>query len=181
MVYMITDNTDYVKIGVAQFIEPRIASLQIGNPRELSLLKTIFFDSKTIDYMAEKAFHARYDKFRISFKNKRTEWFELNGVKDLLHADKHGISSILRDQHVFVQPNHILLKDPETIRTSILELKELLDSWTISALMGEGIRTVEGLENWVKNCNYKIKGIGDKKETNIKKALKEYKSKQISN
>lgn len=182
MVYLISDNSGYLKIGIAKNIEYRLAGLQIGNPRKLSVVKQIFFDNRTTDQMAEKAFHKEYSNYRVEFEGKKTEWFDANGVDELLKADSYEVADILRRQNIIIHPYAISTEDPELFGTSITALKKWLDSWTMTALYNAGYRTIPALERWVKEGIYKIPKIGTKREAEIKDALKNYKKwKELSN
>ena len=70
-VYIITDG-EYVKIGQATNIEKRLASLQCGNPRKLSILQTIQTDDMNL---TEHSLHWWFKDYRI-----QGEWFDLASV-----------------------------------------------------------------------------------------------------
>lgn len=63
--YFITDGT-YVKIGITQDIQKRIAQIQTGNPKKLTLVHLIDDD-------LERYYHDKFKKYRVS-----GEWFLYN-------------------------------------------------------------------------------------------------------
>jgi len=74
IVYFIKDsNSGYIKIGRTNGdIEGRLSQLQVGNPNELSVVKTIECDS----HVMEKQLHEQYAAHHI-----RGEWFDLKHVE----------------------------------------------------------------------------------------------------
>ena len=69
VVYFITDGT-YTKIGVSNNVNHRLSILQVANPLELSIVKTI--ESNT-PYKLEAELHEKYKEYSI-----RGEWFKLD-------------------------------------------------------------------------------------------------------
>ena len=67
-VYFITDG-DYVKIGVAVNVHRRLGCLQVGNVKELSIVKKIYSDNP---YEIEARLHDEYSKYHI-----RGEWYDI--------------------------------------------------------------------------------------------------------
>ena len=68
-VYFISSGS-FIKIGLAEEPMQRLAALQISNPYQLSIVKSIPGTFKT-----EKDFHRIFSKYRI-----RGEWFRNEGV-----------------------------------------------------------------------------------------------------
>lgn len=60
----------HYKIGIANDVQTRLATLQTGNPFELELIECYGFENAEI---VERAIHQAFKKQRI-----RGEWFELN-------------------------------------------------------------------------------------------------------
>lgn len=69
-VYLITDGTAHYKIGVATDVPKRLAELQTGNPRPLTIIATI----QTADPIAlETELHAKFADCHVLL-----EWFALS-------------------------------------------------------------------------------------------------------
>jgi len=131
MVYIVKENgTDFVKIGVAINIENRIVGLQIGNPRELELIK-----SYKGGYAIETLIHKKYKDLHV-----RGEWFifdesmlsiDIDSLKDynkkLLKYIKHG--------HSVKELADIFNKTPEFI---LIKLFELNNSINIESYLTDG-------------------------------------------
>lgn len=76
MVYVVTDGSGFVKIGVAKQLKDRIISLQTGNPRKINVLFTFETDSLKNDRKLEKILHMEFYKERLIFENgSESEWF----------------------------------------------------------------------------------------------------------
>lgn len=70
-VYFVSDG-QFVKIGVAQDPQKRLASLQTGNPRELEIINLIPAKSKEDALVIEGTLHEAYCSFK-----KAGEWFDI--------------------------------------------------------------------------------------------------------
>lgn len=68
-VYFIADG-EFVKIGKANDVNQRKASLETGNPRDLTILGTITCDSEAESFSLEKKLHRHFEPW-----NHRGEWF----------------------------------------------------------------------------------------------------------
>ena len=68
MIYFIGCNDRYVKIGVSHSPDSRLNDLQVGNPYDLTMLKTIDVSDKAEAYLHDKFSHLHH----------RREWFNLN-------------------------------------------------------------------------------------------------------
>ena len=68
MIYFIGCNDQYVKIGVSGSPYSRIDELQVGNPYDLTILKTVDVSNKAEAYLHNKFSHLHH----------RGEWFNLN-------------------------------------------------------------------------------------------------------
>lgn len=101
MVYVITDGSPFVKIGVTQNMSGRLATLQSGNPNPLDVLMTFETDSMKNDRKLEKCIHNEFRLQRLVFDNgHETEWFDqtvlvtlgecCNFVKHI--SDKYNLS-----------------------------------------------------------------------------------------
>ena len=80
MIYFITQNNDYIKIGYTErSAELRLTELQIGNPHELELSLTR--DGNEGD---EKQYHSRFAAYYV-----RGEWFFLSSeIKAFIRLSK---------------------------------------------------------------------------------------------
>ena len=74
-VYFITDG-EFVKIGVADNVEKRLKELQTGNPKELTVVRSVYCENP---YYAEKLFH---DLFR--YKRVNGEWFKIDNIHKII-------------------------------------------------------------------------------------------------
>ena len=68
MIYFIGCNDRYVKIGVSHSPGSRLNDFQVGNPYDLTILKTIDVSNKAEAYLHDKFSHLHH----------RGEWFNLN-------------------------------------------------------------------------------------------------------
>ena len=85
MVYIVTDDSGYVKIGVAKQFKPRLVTLQTGNPRLIRPLATFETDSLSNDKKLEKILHDNFSDRRIILKNGFvSEWFDDSVLNDVL-------------------------------------------------------------------------------------------------
>lgn len=93
MVYVITDGTDFVKIGFAKRLKPRLSQLQIGNPRKLVVLATIETGSLEDDELLEKVLHNLLIGYKVELEDvKKTEWFELRAYEIIKSKTEEIIS-----------------------------------------------------------------------------------------
>lgn len=92
-VYFIQDGKGkggYIKIGKAKNIKNRLESLQIGNPRKLTLMAAIRCKTCKEALKIEKELHHRFRKHHI-----RGEWYdgfiELNTVRESFDVEPQEI------------------------------------------------------------------------------------------
>lgn len=81
--------TPYVKIGVAEDVEARLAALQTGTPLELAILHEVEMGVR--DYELEELMHTRYAEMRV-----RGEWFAVERGEELA-KDLEAQALLLRD------------------------------------------------------------------------------------
>jgi len=177
MVYLITDGSGFYKIGVAKRLKERIATLQIGNPRELIAVKTIYFDSIDEDYRAERAFHDEYNDFRAIKEKQRSEWFAENGIMELIEANSEDLSRILEKHNLAIPPWEIDIEDPRKIKTPIERLRKYLDTKTYCILLENGFATVEAVERCIERQRG-IRGIGWKRWTYIVNSIEDLRNEE---
>lgn len=74
MVYVITDGTGFVKIGIASDVKQRLQALQTGCPRDLSVVRLI---KTRDDESTEYCIHAMLEHFRARPRANKyhSEWF----------------------------------------------------------------------------------------------------------
>ena len=72
-VYFVTDGTDAIKIGVAKNLTNRLAGIQTGNPRKVSVLYAIECISEGHAHRLETLLHDAYAQYRL-----QGEWFLIN-------------------------------------------------------------------------------------------------------
>lgn len=103
MVYVVTDGSGYVKIGVASQLKDRLCAMQTGNPRLITVLFTFETSSLREDRKLEKVLHNEFAQHRLSFDNGFiSEWFDdqvldrLNASDDFVKyiCDKYGFLKI---------------------------------------------------------------------------------------
>ena len=90
MVYLITDNNGFTKIGVANDADARLKELQTGNANKLTILR-VFFLRRVNDYDIEKALHFRYKDCRAC-----GEWFKDEGIKELIELSEGQIEQLIK-------------------------------------------------------------------------------------
>lgn len=75
MIYVITDGTGFVKIGIAKDVQTRLKELQCGCPRDLILLRTI---ETADDASTEYCLHAIFEAYRARPQANvyHSEWFQ---------------------------------------------------------------------------------------------------------
>ena len=73
ILYLIGSGMEFVKIGIANDVRSRMASLQTGNPNPLKLMACYVFQNA--GYI-EKALHQKFDPQRV-----RGEWFTLTAAQ----------------------------------------------------------------------------------------------------
>ncbi len=99
MVYVISDNCGFVKIGIAEKIGTRLRSLQTANARQLTCVKA--FDTTKCRYddkALEQSLHAKYYKHRVHTANvKQTEWFTDDILEDLLTMTPQDLDKAVDD------------------------------------------------------------------------------------
>lgn len=103
MVYVVTDGSGYVKIGVARQLKDRLRAMQTGNPRLITVLFTFETSSLREDRKLEKVLHNEFVQHRLSFDSGFiSEWFDdqvldrLNASDDFIKyiCDKYGFLKI---------------------------------------------------------------------------------------
>ena len=76
MVYIVTDGSGYVKIGVASQLKSRLVAIQTGNPRLIRPIMTFETDSIKNDRKFEKILHNEFRRYRVVLDSGlETEWF----------------------------------------------------------------------------------------------------------
>lgn len=96
MVYVISDGSGYVKIGVAENVNDRLLQLQTGNPRELKVLysfSTRGARKRIDDWDLEHLLHKYYDSMRVITSKKITEWFDEKCCETIEGTVKHFLKS----------------------------------------------------------------------------------------
>lgn len=76
-VYFITDG-EFVKIGIAEDVQKRLAGIQTGNPRKVSVLFSIPVKSVKAARVLERQLHNAYSEFA-----KCGEWFDILNFIDV--------------------------------------------------------------------------------------------------
>ena len=101
MVYIVTDDSGAVKIGVAKQFKSRLFTLQTGNPRLIRPLVTFETDSLSNDMKLEKILHDNFSDCRIILKNGLvSEWFDDSVLKDVL-THPNAFLKHLREKYGF--------------------------------------------------------------------------------
>ena len=93
MVYVITDGSGYVKIGVAKNVEERMRQLQTGNPHELKIIKTFDVDD---DLKAESMLHRHFSDRRAKepIWTHFTEWFSADILPEVMNISDKELSTM---------------------------------------------------------------------------------------
>lgn len=113
--YMI-ESGNFVKIGIANDVKSRIASLQTGNPNALVLLACYDFPNASV---VEKTLHQKYDSQRV-----RGEWFDLDSTQiqefktlcAMLGGNKKSVKIALGDSEI---------KEAENIQEIFLDNQQI--------------------------------------------------------
>lgn len=92
MVYFITDNTGYTKIGSTNDLDKRIVQLQTGNPRQLFVSRIITHIKGVDDVTVEHSLHNHFAEYRAA-----GEWFLTSCLDDLFKMDVLETNHFLRD------------------------------------------------------------------------------------
>lgn len=129
MVYVVTDGSGCVKIGVASQLKERLCAIQTGNPRLITVLFTFETSSIKGDRKLEKALHNEFIHHRISFDNGFiSEWFD-DKVLDRLSVsddfikyicDKYGFSRITA--HTGISYADVEVRRTEKLKTVMSSL-----------------------------------------------------------
>ena len=166
-VYIVTDNSGFCKIGVAEDVWKRIDNLQCANPREIVLLRTVDGFSKTYDYMLEKALHDEFEDYRsVMSDGRKTEWFSFKNVLPIIYGSYRDFLRIARAHSL--RDRDLLIKDYVDEQSDLKNLG--LRSMTLQALQDENINSINALKYRL-NQPTCIPGIGEKREQEIEELL----------
>lgn len=81
----------WMKIGLADEVEPRLADLQNACPMPLRLAASLRFPTRFDAQQAESCLHAMFRQDRVRPKARRCEWVNITPpLRDLLRAIKRG-------------------------------------------------------------------------------------------
>ena len=88
MIYFISDNNGFIKIGVAIDVDERMKTLQVGNAQKLKLLKAFkrsgFSYQNYSDLELERALHIYFKDYNVDQEKFSSEWFKEEPVLELL-------------------------------------------------------------------------------------------------
>lgn len=102
MVYIVTDDSGAVKIGVAKQFKSRLVAMQSGNPRLIRPLVTFETDSLSNDRKLEKILHDNFSDRRIVLESGLvSEWFDDSVLNEVL-AHPNAFLEHLREKYGFV-------------------------------------------------------------------------------
>lgn len=178
MVYVITDGGDWAKIGIANNVETRLRNLQTGNPRALFVIITIYSGSKSRDFLLEQALHERYKRHRISVGGVPSEWFLLNGIKELVDATKDEVNGIVHSCGLKFTVDLNRKINPKDIPIMFLADNNYLDYRTVACLRSQGICGIrelcERMEKHSDEVGFEISDIGERREKRIREAVDAY-------
>ena len=133
-VYFIKQTNDIFKIGVSINPEKRLAEIQVGNPFELTIYKTIYHDEYKL---LELLLHKKFIKRRI-----RGEWFNIYQKE----IDELDITSILNDK-IEINDNNNVKKRKYMKKNSLpIYVNNLLND-----MFGFGITNINYEKVWDKN------------------------------
>lgn len=104
MIYFIGCNDRYVKIGVSHSPYSRLNDLQVGNPYDLMMLKTIDVSHKAEVYLHDKFSHLHH----------RTEWFNLNSeLREYIATEVETDLRQFQKQPPYSKAKHPILFTPK--------------------------------------------------------------------
>ena len=94
MVYFITDNNGFTKIGSTDYeVEKRLKELQCGNPRQLEVVKTIeCYNQRLSSLDVERCLHQYFDYCRV-----RGEWFKTEGLQNFYKLSESEVAALIVD------------------------------------------------------------------------------------
>lgn len=87
MLYVITDGSDYAKVGITKDINTRLKVMRTGNPSDLRVLyvfKVVGVDDKTVE---ERIYELLATKNKRRENGRRSEWYDLAAVINLLECN----------------------------------------------------------------------------------------------
>jgi hypothetical protein len=87
-IYVISEGTEWFKIGISANTEKRIEKMQTGNPRRLSLVASFMVRTIRIDAVEKRAHEA------LAFCERRGEWFKTDRETAIL-----AIAKAARDKY----------------------------------------------------------------------------------
>lgn len=96
-VYIISEGTEFFKIGWASNVKQRLKDLQIANPRRLQIVKQIQSTNKK----DEKIIHYKYHDKKV-----RGEWFELDS-SDIEEIEEY-LKNISNEERFEYLSNHTI-------------------------------------------------------------------------
>ena len=154
MVYVISDGTGYVKIGIANDLKKRLKELQIGNPRDLSVVRLI---NTRDDASTEYCIHAMLEKFRVRLRSNvyHAEWFSdecLSILNSLTDEQLWHITIGLHWRYTKATPLPAAFQNPPVQETKIITQNQVdkLER-EISQLRAENKRLEKELEEEKQN------------------------------
>ena len=104
MIYFIGCNDRYVKIGVSHSPISRLNDLQVGNPYDLTVLKTIDVSHKAEAYLHDKFSHLHH----------RGEWFLLNSeLREYIATEAETDLRQFQQQPSYSKPKHPIVFIPK--------------------------------------------------------------------
>jgi len=141
MIYFIGCNDRYVKIGVSHHPHSRLDDLQVGNPYDLTILKTVDVSNKAEAYLHNKFSHLHH----------RGEWFNLTSelrayIATEAETDLSQFQHQLQQSPVWKKAKHPILFIPKKADGSVSPNGSFaLDSGRIYSV--EGIAAICVLAN----------------------------------
>ncbi len=173
MVYAISDNDGFVKIGVAQCAENRLKQLQTGNARQLSVIKEIYTKDSMSDFMCEDYLHRKFINANVCIDGKPTEWFYQDKIKDFLIGATEDLYWSLRDAGMPSPPIRQVKNYFGGNKAHLIAKSKGIDYRAAKVLEYAGFMTLEAAIEYMKI--FRIRGIGEVYEKQIQAAYDEIK------
>ena len=113
MLYVLSDGSGFVKIGITNDIEKRIKARQVGNPRPISIIKIYEYDHKLFkgfkknhEQYIENALHEYFSEYRVKVSS-ASEWFSEEAVKKLTDLNDQEtvcfFQELIKDSNVLIR------------------------------------------------------------------------------
>ncbi len=168
MVYVVTDGSGYSKIGYAKDWRKRVGTLQIGNPRTITVQMLIQTRNNDTDKWTEGKLHEAFANSRqVKINGVQSEWFLTDGIQDLVCSSSWRLNKLLFGEETHRKWAARIICPPQG-----KSIRDSLDERTCVLLEREGVFTLRDAEDLVKNGRLLPEGVGETRWERIRKAVR---------